>query len=82
MFSIESTFVNRSVIFKIHNENKKVFAWTVNEESSIRKLLLLPIDSIVTDNPELAKYCKVQGIRDIFISDLMEYIFGNDTNEY
>ncbi len=82
MFSIESTFVNRSVIFKIHNENKKVFAWTVNEESSIRKLLSLPIDGIVTDNPELAKYYKVQGIRDIFISDLMEYIFGNDTNEY
>lgn len=82
MFSIESTFVNRSVISEIHDENKKVFAWTVNEDASIRKLLSLHIDGIVTDNPELVKYYKMQGIGDIFIYDLMEYIFGNDINQY
>lgn len=76
MFSIEATFVNKEIIFKIHNQNKKVFAWTVNEDSSIRELLSLPIDGIITDNPELAKYYKIQGVRDIFISDLMEIVFS------
>lgn len=76
MFSIEATFVNKEIIFKIHNQNKKVFAWTVNEDSSIRELLSLPIDGIITDNPELAKYYKTQGVRDIFISDLMEIVFS------
>lgn len=75
MFSIESTFIDRNVIFRIHSNDKKVFVWTINEDEAMKKLLSLPIDGIVTDNPELAAYYRSEGGSDPFISALMEVLF-------
>ena len=41
----------------------------------MKKLLSLPIDGIVTDNPELAAYYRSEGGSDPFISALMEVLF-------
>lgn len=78
IFSIESTFVNKDVINRIHSNNKKIFVWTINKDESIKKILSLHVDGIVTDNPELAKYYRDLGSRDIFINDLMEKLFFNN----
>ncbi|MFR1934422.1 MAG: glycerophosphoryl diester phosphodiesterase membrane domain-containing protein, partial [Clostridioides difficile] len=53
IYGIESTFVNKTVVEKIHKMNKKIFVWTVNSDSLIEKMLDLNVDSIITDNPYL-----------------------------
>jgi glycerophosphoryl diester phosphodiesterase len=43
---------SRELISEVHEEGLKVFAWTVNEESEIERLLDLGVDGIITDFPE------------------------------
>ncbi|MCF8927174.1 glycerophosphodiester phosphodiesterase family protein [Clostridioides difficile] len=74
IYGIESTFVNKTVVEKIHKMNKKIFVWTVNSDSLIEKMLDLNVDSIITDNPyliESAIYWKKNG----FISQVSDYLF-------
>jgi glycerophosphoryl diester phosphodiesterase len=43
---------SRELITGVHEEGLKVFAWTVNDESEIERLLELGVDGIITDYPE------------------------------
>ncbi len=43
---------SRELIAEVHSEGLKVFAWTVNEETEIARLLDLGVDGIITDYPE------------------------------
>ena len=43
---------SRELITEVHDEGLKVFAWTVNEEAEIERLLDLGVDGIITDYPE------------------------------
>lgn len=43
---------SRELISEVHNEGLKVFAWTVNEDNEIRRLLELGVDGLITDHPE------------------------------
>ncbi len=55
IFSIKHTFVDSTMVNTIHKKGKKIYAWTVNKESDIKDLLLLDVDSIITDNPYKTK---------------------------
>lgn len=47
---------SRELIEEIHDEDLRVYAWTVNDESEMRRLLALGVDGIITDQPgRLAK---------------------------
>ncbi len=54
-FSLEEMNVNEKLVKKIHNEGKKIYVWTINNESSIKKMIDLKVDNIITDNIMLAK---------------------------
>lgn len=54
-FSIEASSVTKSIVSKIHNEGKQIYAWTVNTEENIKKMIELNVDNIITDDPALAK---------------------------
>jgi glycerophosphoryl diester phosphodiesterase len=43
---------SRELISEVHDEGLKVFAWTVNEEAEIERLLDLGVDGLITDYPE------------------------------
>jgi glycerophosphoryl diester phosphodiesterase len=43
---------SRELITEVHDEGLKVFAWTVNEENEIERLLDLGVDGIISDYPE------------------------------
>lgn len=51
VFSIKHTFITANMVKDIHKSGKEIYAWTVNDEDDIKKLLLLDVDSIITDNP-------------------------------
>ncbi len=46
---------SREFIEDIHDEGLQVFAWTVNSEAQMRRLLALSVDGMITDEPGLLK---------------------------
>lgn len=54
-FSIEATSITSSLVSKVHKEGKQIYAWTVNTEDNINKMIDLKVDNIITDNISLAK---------------------------
>ena len=46
---------SRQLIEEVHDEGLKVWAWTVNEEVEIKRLLTLGVDGFITDYPKLVK---------------------------
>lgn len=55
VYSVEQSYINESLIKKVHNAGKTIYAWTVNDADSMHKFADMGIDNIVTDNPDLAK---------------------------
>ena len=43
---------SRQLIEEVHDEGLQVWAWTVNEESEIDRLLSLGVDGLITDHPD------------------------------
>lgn len=54
-FSIEGTSITSYLVDKIHKEGKELYAWTVNSEENIKKMIDLKVDNIITDDVRLAK---------------------------
>ena len=54
-FSVEATNVNEKLVNKVHGAGKELYAWTVNKEESINKMIDMDVDNIITDNIELGK---------------------------
>lgn len=55
MFSIESRFLQSSVLKSIKNSDKALAVWTVNEGSRIASLRDMGIDAVITDHPVKAR---------------------------
>ena len=64
-FSIRSNFVTTNVVDSAHRAGKEVHAWTVNSTREIERMKSMGVDTIITDNPALAK----------------EIIYRDDTND-
>ena len=45
-FSIEASSVTKVLVNKVHKEGKELYAWTVNTEESIQKMIDLNVDNI------------------------------------
>lgn len=56
-FSIEATSVTEKLVSDVHNAGKELYAWTVNTEENIRRMVALNVDNIITDDVSLAKEC-------------------------
>lgn len=54
-FSVEASSITKSMVSTCHNEGKQIYAWTVNTDESILKMIDMNVDNIITDDPTLAK---------------------------
>lgn len=54
-YSLEMSFVTKPLVEKLKNQEKELHVWTVNSEEDIKKMQALQVDSIITDDPMLAK---------------------------
>ncbi|SNU08852.1 Membrane domain of glycerophosphoryl diester phosphodiesterase [Lachnospiraceae bacterium] len=50
-FSIKHRFINREVIKNSHKVGKEVYAWTIDDKEVLENMMLLDVDSIITNNP-------------------------------
>lgn len=53
-YTVEQASFSEELLQEAHARGKEVYVWTVNDESTIRELLSIPVDGIVTDSVELA----------------------------
>lgn len=54
-FSLEASLINNNLVKKIHNAGKEIYAWTINTEENINKMLDYQVDNIITDDVSLAQ---------------------------
>ncbi len=55
VYSVESSNITAKMVDQVHNANKEIYAWTVNKEETINKMIDLHVDNIITDDVELTK---------------------------
>ena len=55
-FSIKYTYLSSSSVKNAHKVGKEVYVWTVNSKRLLERLMLLNVDSIITDNPEKMRH--------------------------
>ncbi len=67
MFSYDETedkyytdVAREGIINDIHRHNMAVFFWTVNDEETMRELIEMNVDGIITDRPDLMKELLVE----------------------
>lgn len=48
-------FINKKLMRKLHDQNKTVFAWTVNKRRAAKRLIRIGVDGIITNKPEMLK---------------------------
>lgn len=53
-YTLEQASFRPELLDQAHEQGQDVYVWTVNDESTIRELLSLPVDGIVTDSVEMA----------------------------
>ena len=53
-FAVNAKFANRAFIRRVHNRNRKVIVWTVNDPIDMSAMMSKGVDGIITDKPGLA----------------------------
>ena len=69
IISIQETFATFENVERLHRSGKRVFVWTVNEKETMKKLVSLNVDAILTNDPAL---CKT--VTDQYSSDMMNMV--------
>lgn len=73
-FSLEASNISKGLVRKAHKEGKKVYAWTLNTEENMQKMINLNVDNLITDNIELAKETIEKSVKSDFIQEYIKWI--------
>ena len=75
-YSIEASSINKTLVKNVHNSGKEIYAWTVNKETSIIKMIDMNVDNIITDDIELGKELLYYSNSSDFINVLIGFLRG------
>ena len=73
-YSVEQSYITDSLIASVHKQNKEIFAFTVNDPDTIRKLADMGVDNIISDNPTLVRNILVHEYVDIDLTKIYEIL--------
>ncbi len=73
-FSIEASNINKYIVNKIHNNGKELYAWTVNTDENIKKMIDYNVDNIITDNITLAKNIIANSKTSNLINEFIKFV--------
>ncbi len=51
-FSIKGRYINNDVVRQAHKRGKQVYAWTIDDKSVLENMMLMNVDSIITNKPK------------------------------
>lgn len=75
-FSLEASNITLEFVNAAHEAGKVVYAWTVNSEDKIWRMVEIGVDNIVTDNVTLAQDVMSQNRTSGFINEYMRLVRG------
>ncbi|MHC5227527.1 glycerophosphoryl diester phosphodiesterase membrane domain-containing protein [Enterococcus sp. LJL99] len=76
-FTMEYSTLNRSFINTAHADGKKVYAWTVNDEDAMTRMMFYGVDGIITDQLKLLNETITEDSNEITYSDkLLHFVIG------
>ncbi|MGX7243217.1 glycerophosphoryl diester phosphodiesterase membrane domain-containing protein [Enterococcus quebecensis] len=76
-FTMEYTTLNRNFINAAHDDGKKVYAWTVNDEDTMTRMMFYGVDGIVTDKLKLLNQTIRTDLDELTYSDkLLHFVIG------
>ena len=75
-FSMNASFLSKRTVDAIHQSGKQVFAWTVNNQASIKNLTNKGVDNIITDNPVLARETVYSRDTSETLINMIKYVFN------
>jgi glycerophosphoryl diester phosphodiesterase len=73
-FSMEASNVTPSMVSRVHNAGKQLYAWTVNTKRSINRMIDLNVDNIITDKVLLAQECIYENKTSDIIQTYVEFL--------
>lgn len=75
-FSVNSSFLSKITVDAIHNSGKAVYAWTVNNATSIKNLANKGVDNIITDVPVTAREVIYSRNTSETLVNMLNYVFS------
>ena len=75
-FSVEASNVNQRLVNTVHNDGKELYAWTVNTEESINKMIDMDVDNIITDNIVLGRELVNKSKSSDLISEFIKALYS------
>ena len=75
-FSVNASFLTKRVVDAIHNSGKQVYAWTVNNDASIKNLTNKGVDNIITDKPVTAREVIYSRDTSETLINMIKYVFN------
>ncbi|MBL1225150.1 glycerophosphoryl diester phosphodiesterase membrane domain-containing protein [Enterococcus sp. BWR-S5] len=72
-FTMEYTTLNRNFIDAAHSDGKKVYAWTVNDEDTMTRMMFYGVDGIITDYMTLLNETVKTDLKEPTYSDKLFY---------
>ncbi len=76
VFSVNASFLTKRTIDAIHKSGKRVFAWTVNNETSMKNLANKGVDNIITDDPITAREVIYSRNTSETLRNMLNYVFN------
>ncbi len=73
-FSVKQSSITQTLVRRVHNAGKQIYAWTVNSRDSIHMMIDREVDNIITDNVALAKRCIAQEMASDTVNGLIQYL--------
>lgn len=76
-FTMEYTTLNRNFVNAAHNDGKKVYAWTANDEDTMTRMMFYGVDGIITDKLKLLNETIRTDVDELTYSDkLLHFVIG------
>lgn len=76
-FTMEYTTLNHNFINAAHNDKKKVYAWTPNDEDTMTRMMFYGVDGIITDELHLLNQTIKTDDDELTYSDkLLHFVIG------
>lgn len=87
-FSVEVSSLDQDFVWDAHDQNKKVFAWDVDDTDTVQRMQIYQVDALISDNMPLVNKMVRDEHKDltyaqklrIYIQDMNNKIFNSFSN--
>jgi len=77
-YSMNARFLTRDKIERLHFLGYQVYAWNVTNASTVKRLMNIGVDNIITTDTLMAKEIVYKDSSNLFVLKVAEYVFGDN----